>query len=256
MKEYSKLVQKENTLTQELINLSARLELPVLTIYNTPQQDLKNELRDLQKVINSGDIQLIKLKIHEFEGKLSQEKLLLCSKMADMAMEEVNNTIQVEKLQEIIQNHTNNNSVYSIPPKKEYSVKNLKEEEEYLDFVRKHGSTGGWDAVNHSTFISLREKYHDDLDNFYKICVDRIPGMLWSDIQKHEEWYRNYARLVQNRKKKIQEWKKSKAIEAEKLIKDLESEENHLKVQSSVETQRETRKRQEIRKALQEWKVY
>jgi hypothetical protein len=253
MKEYSKLLSKEKLLTQELQNISTRLQLPgPLTGVSCPS-DLGRELHQVKDILRRGNIQDIKDTVHEFEGKLSQEKLLLTSKLQDLSLEQVVLYGQVDKLQEIIKNHSSCNNAYYVPVKKEYIQKNVVEEEEYLDFVQKHGTTGGWDSVNHSTFTSLRAKYSDDVEYFYKVCADRIPGMCISDIQNHEEWFRNYSRLLQNRKNKIQEWKKLKEIEAEKLIKDLENDQVE-KEMVEKDSEKQVKKRLEIKKALQEWK--
>ena len=254
MKEYSKLLHTEKLLTQELQNISSRLQLPGLSSPTSSLScKLKNDLLHIKELLKTGNIKIIKEKIHEFEWKLSQEKLFLTSNCQDNSLELHDLSAQVEKLAEIIKNHSNSSHVYQLPVKKEYTTKTIKEEEDYLDFIRKTGSTGGWDSVHHSTFISLRGKYSHDLDSFYNVCVAKIPGMLISDIQDHEEWYRNYTRLLQNRKNKIQEWKKSKEIEAEQMIQDLENDQLE-KEKLTVDTQRLDKKRFEIKKALQEWK--
>lgn len=253
MKEYSKLLNKEKLLTQELQHISHKLQLPGPLSDVSWTCELGRELLQVKDVLRRGNIQDIKDAVHAFEEKLSLEKLLLTSKLQDLSLEQVVLLGQVDKLQEIIKNHSSCNNAYYVPVKKEYSVKNVVEEEEYLDFVRKHGTTGGWDSVNHSTFMSLRAKYSDDMDHFYTVCADRIPGMCVSDIQNHEEWFRNYSRLLQNRKNKIQEWKRLKEIEAEKLIKDLENDEEE-KEKVEKDSEKQVKKRLEIKKALQEWK--
>ena len=132
MKEYLKLSLKEEELSLEL---SKNLFISLKDYKRDKRKYLNEELKELQDIINSNDINLLKTKIHEFECQLSQYKQELCQKLGDLALQEANFTQQLEKLHLIIQNHEIIDLNYSsfIPVARKETI--VKEEEEYLDFL-------------------------------------------------------------------------------------------------------------------------
>lgn len=93
--------------------------------------------------------------------------------------------------------------------------------------------------------------------------VDELSGMIATktrdEIEKHEEWYRNYLSLNELKKKAIQEWREKKKASKTDVV-SLVDEELRLNQEIEKELKHRFEKRREIEKQqlnkkLNEWKV-
>ncbi|XP_055694689.1 coiled-coil domain-containing protein 112-like [Lutzomyia longipalpis] len=96
----------------------------------------------------------------------------------------------------------------TLKPVDEYLYKDVKAFDQFLkDFG---GHTGGWEDEQHVIFIKYKTKYHKNIQKITEILLELIPGITTDDIKNHNKWFEEYMKLKENRKKKLEEWRKSK----------------------------------------------
>ena len=81
----------------------------------------------------------------------------------------------------------------------------------FKEFLSQHGGhTGGWDEVDHSTFLKHRMKQKNSPD-IGEALLPFIPVHSSEAIQQHEQWYITYCDLSDRNKEAIKLWRESQA---------------------------------------------
>ena len=124
------------------------------------------------------------------------------------------------------------------------------------NFLAKHGGlNGGWDEIEHSQFVQLRQK-NPDQQIFMSKAVDTIRTKTIIEIQEHESFYRQLLTLQNEKKRAIQKWKEEKQKKREEQI-ELEAEDKTKQLEKEEERLRQEAKRQKTltKVRLQTWKL-
>ncbi|EDV26513.1 uncharacterized protein TRIADDRAFT_54601 [Trichoplax adhaerens] len=124
--------------------------------------------------------------------------------------------------------------------------------------VRNGGHRGGWDEYDHSIFIRLRKKFKVHQE-FLEEALSQIPGKSMEEIQHHEQWYSEYAKLLENKKIAIEKWKKAKDEEKIEITTKIDMETKSLaekeKAKQTALAKKLQEEKQERSEKLRNWKV-
>jgi len=149
--------------------------------------------------------------------------------------------------------------------KKSHLISSLKSSflydvERFRDFyIKNHGRNGGWDELSHSMFEKIWKRIGPDNARFEQTCLESIPGLDFSSLQKHIKWYNNYLELLEKKKNAIEKWKlenKKRRIENQKNL-NIYQNQIELDAKSKVDTEKkrkEDEERQKIKQKLKLWK--
>lgn len=115
--------------------------------------------------------------------------------------------------------------------------------------------TGNWDVEDHSLFLKLRSKFTDP-QLFISKCVEEIKTRSIIEIQEHEEFYRQYVILLNQKKNAIQKWKDEKTKKRDEQI-EIEEENKVKQLEREEEQRKKDAKRQQVltKMKLEAWKV-
>lgn len=135
-------------------------------------------------------------------------------------------------------------------------------------FLDSHGSsvTGGWDQQCHNQFVRLRAMFVSDWTGesgvdppaeFFKRAAAEIPGQDLRTVQQHELFWKEYLRLISEKKNAIQQWKEWKENDKKEKMKQMEFEKKieQNKTLDEKEIEEELKQKEKLKKALKEWKV-
>lgn len=140
----------------------------------------------------------------------------------------------------------------------------LREEDYYMypdvksfeDFLfQSRGHTGGWDFIDHNTFIRIRNKYRSDnvhipleeyLDSY-------LPVQTMEEIRIHENWYKQYLNLLRNKKDIIKKWKIEKEnVKESKINKNIHKNRQN---KNLAKNEIHVKEREQTKAKLTEWKL-
>ena len=77
----------------------------------------------------------------------------------------------------------------------------------FREFLVEHGGhTGGWDELDHATFVKHRLK-HKSCSNLAEALHPFIPVHTIEQIQRHEHWYIQYTELCNRNRAAIKAWR-------------------------------------------------
>ncbi|KAI6657778.1 coiled-coil domain-containing protein [Oopsacas minuta] len=77
----------------------------------------------------------------------------------------------------------------------------------FREYLTQHcGHTGGWDEVDHATFIKLRLK-HKNAPNLSEALLPFIPVHSVEEIRQHEQWFVQYTELCNKNREAIKSWR-------------------------------------------------
>ncbi|XP_059608259.1 coiled-coil domain-containing protein 112-like [Phlebotomus argentipes] len=96
----------------------------------------------------------------------------------------------------------------TLKPVDEGVYKDVKMFDQFLEDFGGH--TGGWGEEQHVIFVRSKSKYMGNLRRITETLLEQLPGMTPEDIEGHDKWYEEYMRLKANRKKSLEDWRKSK----------------------------------------------
>ncbi|CAG9859731.1 unnamed protein product [Phyllotreta striolata] len=116
----------------------------------------------------------------------------------------------IEKVNEWSQpidiNKINSKTNYKTPDSKVSCI----EIREFIDFLhRSGGHENGWDPTDHQLFIKCRNKFKNP-DTSARKLNELLPDKTIEEIKQHEEWYKEYLILENNKKEAIKKWQESK----------------------------------------------
>ena len=127
----------------------------------------------------------------------------------------------------------------------------------FQEFVSQEGGhTGGWDEVDHATFLKHRGRVKDG-QNIGEFLVPFIPVHSSEAIAKHEQWHITYGELSQKSRDAIKEWRENKAkLKAEQNVKSqLEVDSPERDEKQEREEARRREEREEKQTQLMEWRL-
>lgn len=73
------------------------------------------------------------------------------------------------------------------------------------------GRLGGWDELDHQTFLRVRQKFRGR-EAFIDELVCVLPSRTPAQIREHESWFCEFVILRDKKKEAIQRWKNAKVI--------------------------------------------
>ena len=74
---------------------------------------------------------------------------------------------------------------------------------------RTGGHRGGWDEYDHQTFLRIRTRYGDK-PGFIRAAASELPTRSVGEIEEHDQWYQEYAKLNEAKKTAINEWRRQR----------------------------------------------
>eukprot|EP00644_Phytophthora_capsici_P005229 jgi/Phyca11/538348/estExt2_Genewise1Plus.C_PHYCAscaffold_10953 len=122
--------------------------------------------------------------------------------------------------------------------------------------LRSGGLQGTWDHREHSTFATLlvSTDYETRVSRFFRKCMRKIVTQTEITIRSHFEWYLQHLKLVEEKKRVIQEWKTRKEEERQQIVQTkLKSREktDRLLLQWKKEKKQKDEEREQRRRELQ-----
>ncbi|GAB0087866.1 coiled-coil domain-containing protein 112 [Sergentomyia squamirostris] len=96
----------------------------------------------------------------------------------------------------------------TLKPIDEEIYRDVKKFDEFLEEFGGH--TGGWGEEQHVIFVRNKNKYQDNMRRITENILELVPGVTAEEVEEHGKWYEEYLRLKGNRKKSLEEWRKSK----------------------------------------------
>ncbi|XP_077093804.1 coiled-coil domain-containing protein 112 [Siphateles boraxobius] len=122
-------------------------------------------------------------------------------------------------------------------------------------FLQRTGSRGGWDELDHRSFLSVWTK-HSGKHSFIREAGLYLPGKSEEDLKQHELWFLELRRLQEKKREAVQRWREAKQRERDQqrdqqdragAEPDQEQEQERLKL-------KQEQRRREASERLENWR--
>ncbi|CAM4719983.1 unnamed protein product [Leuciscus chuanchicus] len=122
-------------------------------------------------------------------------------------------------------------------------------------FLQRTGSRGGWDELDHRSFLSVWTK-HSGKHSFIREAGLYLPGKSEEDLKQHELWFLELRRLQEKKREAVQRWREAKQRERDQqrdqqdqagADQDQDQEQEQLKL-------KQEQRRREASERLQAWR--
>ncbi|XP_047141959.1 coiled-coil domain-containing protein 112 isoform X1 [Hydra vulgaris] len=247
------LEEEENKMNYERKNEKNQLKESIKKI-SIKVETLKNEKLSQKK--STAFIEKLRLCIEDIESNIMQLK-----EKQSKIYEELN--LKEQKLTDIVNGYEKkfeqwSNKVFKVP---KVNINNNKDEfklpEEVKDFedyiMLTGGHQGGWDDIDHNIFLKLRKQFKNN-EELIKKAEEEIATQSREDIIQHIQWFHEYSKLKERKRKAICMWKIMKQHNRESALAkndDEPTEEEKKRVQREMLFKKEREKRFAV---LEQWK--
>ncbi|KPP76160.1 hypothetical protein Z043_104523, partial [Scleropages formosus] len=120
------------------------------------------------------------------------------------------------------------------------------------------GVFGGWDQVDHDSFLKVWKK-HSGRPDYREEALVYLPNKTEEELRLHEDWYQKLLSLQEKKKEAIVRWKaeqqKRKETKQQQHVKEEDAKKHESAELKEVQRCRMEEKRRDVAARLQAWKT-
>jgi len=115
----------------------------------------------------------------------------------------------------------------------------------------------GWSDQDHKTFLKLRTKHNNNLDNpnFMSDCLQALPFYKEEDIEEHIERYKDYLDFEKKKKELVEKYKHMKSIHSQMEAEAAKKLEEAKQLQEKKKKELIQEEKEKIKEDISKWKI-